>query len=85
LKLLATHRRSQSGKHLRPCKPSTLRTRCTDLVSFAKKAVRLGIPIDTLSSLSVLLAPEHVDRILDKEWEKNGAERRVPLVDTLST
>jgi hypothetical protein len=51
LKFLATHRRSQSGKHLRPCKPTTLRTRRTDLISFAKKAVRLGTPIGELTSL----------------------------------
>jgi hypothetical protein len=68
LKFLTTHRRSNSGKHLRPCNASTLRTRRTDLISFAKKAVRLGVPIDDLSSLSVLLAPELVERILDKEW-----------------
>jgi hypothetical protein len=61
LKFLATDRRGQSGKHLRPCKASTLHTRRTDLVSFAKKAVRLGIPIEELSSLSVLLAPELVE------------------------
>jgi integrase len=81
LKFLATHRRSQSGKHLRPCKASTLRTRRTDLISFAKKAVRLGIPIDELSSLSVLLAPELVERILDKEWEQNGEEPKTSTID----
>src|SRR6516162_6511307 len=81
LKFLATHRRSQSGKHLRPCKASTLRTRRTDLISFAKKAVRLGIPIDTLSSLSVLLAPELVERILDKEWKENGDEPKTTTID----
>jgi hypothetical protein len=74
LKFLTTHRKSPSGKHLRPCKASTLRTRRTDLVSFAKKAVRLGTPMEELSSLSVLLAPELVERILDKEWERRRAE-----------
>jgi hypothetical protein len=81
LSFLATHRRSQSGKHLRPCKASTLRTRRTDLVSFSKKAVRLGIPIGALSSLSVLLAPEIVERILDKEWEQNGDEPKTSTID----
>ena len=81
LKFLATHRRSRSGKHLRPCKASTLRTRRTDLISFAKKAVRLGIQIDTLSSLSVLLAPELVERVLDKEWEENGDEPKTTTID----
>jgi integrase len=81
LKFLATHRRSQNGKHLRPCKASTLRTRRTDLISFAKKAVRLGTPIGDLSSLSVLIAPELVDRILDKEWERNGDEPKTSTID----
>jgi hypothetical protein len=81
LRSLATHRRLHSGKHLRPCKASTLRTRRTDLISFAKKAVRLGIPIDSLSSLSVLIAPELVDRILDKEWEQNGDEPKTSTID----
>ena len=81
LKFLATHRRSQSGKHLRPCKTSTLKTRRTDLIGFAKKAVRLGVPIDDLSSLSTLLAPELVDRIVDKEWEANGDEPKTSTID----
>lgn len=81
LKFLATHRRSHSGKHLRPCKASTLRTRRTDLISFAKKAVRLGIPIDDLSSLAVLLAPELVERIIDREWEQNGDEPKTSTID----
>jgi integrase len=81
LMFLATHRRGKGGKHLRPCKPSTLRTRRTDLISFAKKAVRLGIPIDSLTSLSVLLAPEVVDRVLDAEWEQNGDEPKTSTID----
>jgi len=81
LKFLATHRRSQSGKHLRPCKASTLRTRRTDLIGFAKKAVRLGVPMEDLSSLAALLNPELVDRILDKEWEANGDEPKTTTID----
>jgi integrase len=81
LKFLATHRRGQSGKHLRPCKASTLRTRRTDLISFAKKAISLGIPIGSLSSLSVLLVPEIVDRVLDAEWEQNGSEPKTSTID----
>ena len=81
LKFLVTHRRNQSGKHLRPCKASTLRTRRTDLIGFAKKAVRLGIPMQDLSSLSVLLDPELVERILDKEWEQNGDEPKTSTID----
>jgi integrase len=81
LKHLSSHRRSQSGKHLRPCKASTLRTRRTDLTSFAKKAVRLGMPIGKLTSLSVLLDPVLVERILEKEWEANGDEPKTSTID----
>ena len=81
LKFLTTHRRSRDGKRLRPCRASTLRTRRTDLISFAKKMVRLGIPIESLSSLSVLLAPEIVDRVLDAEWEQNGSEPKTSTID----
>lgn len=81
LKFLATHRRSQSGKHLRPCKAVTLRTRRSDLVSFAKKAVRRGTPIEKLTSLSVLLDPALVEKILDKEWEANGDEPKTSTID----
>jgi integrase len=66
---------------LRPCKASTLRTRRTDLISFAKKAVRVGIPIEALCSLSVLLDPALVERILDKEWEQNGDEPKTSTID----
>jgi integrase len=81
LKFLATHRRSQSGKHLRPCKPVTLLTRRTELIGFAKKAIRLGTPIDKLTSLTVLLDPDLVGRILDKEWESNGTNPKTATID----
>jgi integrase len=81
LKFLMTHRRGPSGKHLRPCKASTLRTRRTDLISYAKKVVRLGILIESLTSFSVLLDPEIVDRVLDKEWEQNGSEPKTSTID----
>jgi len=49
---LAKPRRGPSGKRLQPCRPSTIRSRRTELVGFAKKAVRLGVPIEQLSSLA---------------------------------
>jgi integrase len=81
LKFLATHRRSPSRKHLRPCKASTLKTRRMELISFAKKAVRLGITIEDLSRLGVLLAPDLVEQVLDKEWELNGDEPKTSTID----
>ena len=81
LKFLATARRARNGKRLRPCKASTLRTRRSDLISFAKKAVRLGTPMEDLSSLPVLLNPDLVERILNDEWEKNGDEPKTSTID----
>jgi len=81
LRFLAKHRKGHNGRHLRACKPSTLRTRRTDLIGFAKKAVRLGVPIEDLTSLSALLAPEVVDLILDKEWEVNGEQPKTSTID----
>lgn len=81
LKYLTTHRRGPSGKRLRPCKASTLRTRRNDLVSLAKKAVRLGVPICELSSLAALLDPDLAERILDKEWEANGERPKTSTID----
>jgi integrase len=81
LTALTKARRGPTGKRLRPCKPSTIRTRRTELVSFAKKAVRLNIPIDDLSSLAVLLNPDIAERIIDDEWEKAGDEPKVSTID----
>jgi integrase len=81
LKFLATARRARNGKRLRPCKASTLRTRRTDLISFAKKAVRLGTPMDELTSLGSLLSPNLVEHILNDEWEKNGYEPKTSTID----
>jgi integrase len=81
LRFMASHRRSHGGKHLRPCKGSTIRTCRTMLIAFAKKAVRFGTPISALFSLSALLAPEVVDLVLDKEWELNGDEPKTSTID----
>lgn len=81
LMMLSKARRSPTGKRLRPCKPSTIRTRRTELVSFIKKAVRLGIPIGDLSSLAALLNPDIVERVLDDRWRKDGDEPKAFTID----
>ena len=62
-------------------KPSTLRTRRVDLISFAKKAVRLGLPISDLSSLVRLLDPDLVEQIIDDQWKRDGEEPKVYTID----
>ena len=81
LETLSRPRRSHDGKRLSPCKASTIRTRRTDLVSLAKKAVRIGTPIESMTSLSVLLGPGLVEKVIDKDWEKAGDEPKTTTID----
>jgi hypothetical protein len=78
---LSRPRRGVDGKRLSPCKASTIRTRRNDLVSLAKKAVRLGTPIEHLTSLPVLLNPELVERIIDKNGNRRArSPKRQPSI-----
>jgi hypothetical protein len=81
LAALTKSRRSPTGKRLRPCKSSTIRTRRMELISFAKKAVRLDTPIGELSSLATLLNPDIVERVLEDQWKKAGDEPKVSTID----
>ena len=81
LKSLTKPRRGIDKKRLGACKLSTIRTRRNDLVSLAKKAVRLGIAIDNLTSMQKLLDPEMVARVIDDEWKKAGDEPKTTTID----
>ncbi len=81
LKSLSRPRRGVDGKRLSPCKASTIRTRRNDLVSLAKKAVRLGTPIENLTSLPRLLNPTLIETIIDKDWEAAGPEPKTTTID----
>ena len=74
-------RRTMDGKRLSPCKESTIRTRRTDLVSMAKKAVRIGIPIDSITSMADLINPTLVEKVIESEWEKAGTEPKSTTID----
>ena len=65
------------GRRNRPCQPSTIRSRRAELVAVARMAVRVGVPKDSLISLSALLHPEVVERVIDAYWQKNGSEPKV--------
>ena len=78
---LSRPRRGVDDKRLSPCKASTIRQRRVDLISFAKKAVRLGSPIESLTSLPALLEPTLVESIIDKEWEAAGPEPKTTTID----
>ena len=65
-------RRSRTGQRIRPLKPSTIGTRRAELVAAARMAVKAGVPIEVLNSLSALLAPDVAEKVLDAYWCRNG-------------
>jgi Phage integrase family len=74
-------RRSRSGQRIRPLKPSTIKTRRAEFQAAARMAVKVGVPIDTLNSLSALLAPEVAEKVLDAYWAKNGESPKLFTID----
>ncbi|MGE0039167.1 MAG: tyrosine-type recombinase/integrase [Xanthobacteraceae bacterium] len=72
---LSGKRRSVDGKRLQPCKAITLRTKRSDLVAFAKMAVKSGvIAIEKLTSMRVLLHPDVAKPTLDAYWKAAGEQ-----------
>ena len=69
---LETRRRNWLGQRVRPPKPSTIRTRLAELQAAARMAVKAGVPIEDLNSLSALLAPDVAEKVLDAYWRQNG-------------
>jgi integrase len=73
--------RGFSGQRIRPCQPATIRTRRAELVAVARMAVRLGVPINSLTSLAALLHPDVIEPVIDAYWQKNGKEPKVFTID----
>jgi integrase len=78
---LAKPHRSLNGKRIQPCSPGTIATRRAELVAMARMAVRLGVPIESLTSLGALLQPDVVERVIDAYWQKNGEEPNTSTID----
>jgi integrase len=74
-------RKSRSGQRVRPLKASTIQTRRAELQAAARMAVKVGIPIDRLTSLAALLSPEVAEKVLDAYWQKNGEEPKLFTID----
>ncbi len=76
-------RRSAGSKPKRipPCKASTIRTRRAELQAAARMAVREGAPIGRLVSLSAMLDPGIVEKVIDAYWDKDGEEPRTYTID----
>jgi hypothetical protein len=69
---LATVRRNARGRRLRPCKPTTIRTRRAELVAYLTRVIECGFPIASFSSLAEALKPAVVEIVLDHYWHQNG-------------
>jgi hypothetical protein len=78
---LTKMRRGRTGQRIRPLKPSTLRTRRAELQAAARMAVKTGVAVERLNSLSALLAPDVVEKILDAYWERNGEIPKLFTID----
>jgi integrase len=74
-------RKGRTGRRVRPLKPSTIRQRRMELAAAARMAVRAGLAIGDLSSLSALLSPNVVKKILDAYWTKNGKTPKAFTID----
>jgi integrase len=78
---LAQVHRTLKGKRIQPCSPVTIAMRRAELVAIARMAVRLGVPIESLTALSELLHPDVVERVIDAYWQRNGQEPKTFTID----
>jgi hypothetical protein len=69
---LGRMRRTKNGFRPGACKVSTIEMRRREIVAAARTAVKSGVPIESLTSLSALLQPEVATAILDSYWKQNG-------------
>jgi hypothetical protein len=81
LRGLTKVRKSRNGQRIRPLKASTIQTRRAELQAAARMAVKTGVLIDELDSLSALLAPEVAEKVIDAYWQKNGDTPKLFTID----
>jgi hypothetical protein len=72
LRGLTKVRKSRTGKRIRPLKASTIQTRRAELQAAARMAVKTGVPIDQLDSLSAPSGSQVAEKVIDAYWQKNG-------------
>jgi hypothetical protein len=72
---------SANGKRFRPCSAATIRTRRAELVAVVRKAVAIGCPIESPTSLGALLAPDVVERVIDAYWQDNGEQPKIFTIE----
>lgn len=74
-------RKGSNGKRYRPCSPTSIKTRRAELVAFARKAVKAGIPIGNLISLAALVHPRVVEPVIEAYWRENGEEPKIFTIE----
>jgi hypothetical protein len=72
LTALNSIRRNRAGQRRRPCSTSTITTRRRELIAAVRMAVKVGVPLARLTSLSALIHPEASQKILEGYWGKDG-------------
>jgi integrase len=77
---LAKVHRTLTGKRIQPCSASTIKYRRAELVAMARMAVKLGVPIESLTGLGALLHPDVVEPVLAAYWRKNGDEPKTGTI-----
>jgi integrase len=82
---LAKPHRTRNGKRIQPCRETTILTRRAELAAMLRMAVRLGTPVESLTSLAALLQPDLVERVLDAYWQKNGEAPNTSTIDLSKT
>ena len=81
LQRLTRVRQNRIGHRIRPLKASTIHTRRAELAAVARMAVKTGVALDGLTSLSALLAPDVVEKVLDAYWRRNGEAPKPFTID----
>src|SRR5262249_245334 len=78
---LTRGRKGRNGRRIRPLKASTIRQGRMEPAAAARMALRTGVAIGDLNSLSALLAPDVVEKVLDAYWAKNGETPKAFTID----
>jgi integrase len=73
--------RTLKGKRIQPCSAATIAMRRAEIVAMARMAVRLGVPIESFTSLGALLHPDVVEKVIDAYWQRNGEEPKTFTID----
>ena len=69
---LSKKHRSINGKQWQACKQSTITTRRREILTSVRVAVKCGVDLNALQSLTDLCQPEVVEKIIDYYWRKSG-------------